>query len=328
MIALVAIAFTVLYREVLTNLIASIIEHIQMHEPFTSSNSITDNLEYLKSRDLVIIGAFILAATTVWSYLIAQLALRPTRTALESQKQFIGNIAHELRTPLSIIKTNTEVRLFDNNVPPVARQIHESNLDELNRISNIINNLLSLSSLTRREQMPFGNVDLGLVVASVVAQLQHLAAKKRIEIMVNEGEFRTVWGNASALEQIVMNVVKNAINYTKEGGDPVRIDIQPDLQGAIEIIVEDSGIGIPEKDLYHIFEPFYRGDASRARGEAGSGLGLTIVNELLKIHHGKMLIRSAPRYGTKVTISLPPGKPEVEEDRHLYEQVAIDFSNA
>lgn len=327
MVSLLAVAFTLLYHEVTANLISDIAEHIRRNMPFSSASQITDNLEYLKSRDLVITGAVILAVTTVVGYLTTQLALKPIRDALEAQKQFIGNVAHELRTPLSIVKTNTEVRLFDTDIPPRVRAIHEDNLEELNRISNIINNLLSLSNLTRRAQMPFANVDLGAVAKMAIGHFADLARKKSIAVTLTESDYRTVWGNESALEQVVMNVLKNALNYTKGGGEPVAVTIRPDHHGAVELVVEDSGIGINEKDLYRIFEPFYRGDQSRKRDGAGSGLGLTIVNELLKAHHGRMSIKSARHRGTIVTITLPPGKEEPEKEEHLYDEVAVDFSN-
>jgi signal transduction histidine kinase len=264
-------------------------------------------IDYLHSLDLVIVIGVILAVTAIFSYLIVQVALRPTQQALIAQKQFIGNIAHELRTPLSIIRTNTEVRLFDTDIPDEVRDMHTSNLGELDRISNIINNLLSLSTFVDPGRMPFTNVDLGAIVRTAIGHLENFAEHKRLAFIVEESQNRVVWGNESALEQIVMNILKNALSYTREGGPPIRVRITPSDKGLVQLTIADRGMGIPENELSRIVEPFYRGDVSRRRGDGGSGLGLTIVTELLKLLRGQMDIRSAPHVGTTVTITLPEG---------------------
>jgi signal transduction histidine kinase len=308
LLVIVASAFSVLYRDFVTNFIQGVMESVRSGTGIGSAGSIAQNLQYLKLRGITVVSTVVLMGTAVFGYLIARLTLSPTRRALESQKQFIANVAHELRTPLAIIKTNTEVRLFDADVPPAARAIHEDNLEELDRISAIINNLLSLSSSLRPERIEFADVDLGLAVDSAVAHLSDLAERKDIPVIVKKSEYRMVWGNAAALEQVVMNVLKNALNYTRKGGDAVFITIEPDHRGHIEVTVRDSGAGIPESDLFHIFEPFFRGDQSRTRSGSGSGLGLSIVNELVKLHRGSIRIRSAPQRGTSVHITLPIGR--------------------
>lgn len=332
LLVIVASAFGVLYRDFVTNLIQGVIESVRSGGGIDSAGSIAQNLQYLKLRGLTVVSTIVLMGTAVFGYLVAQLTLSPTRRALESQKQFIANVAHELRTPLAIIKTNTEVRLFDADVPPAARAIHEGNLEELERISAIINNLLSLSSSLRPERIEFADVDLGRAVDSAVAHLSDMAERKGIPVTVKKSEYRTVWGNAAAVEQIVMNVLKNALNYTRAGGDAVSITIEPDHRGHIEVVVRDSGMGIPENDLFHIFEPFYRGDASRTRNGSGSGLGLSIVNELVKLHRGSIRIRSAPQRGTSVHIALPIGRGagdppgELPAGGDALGEISVDFA--
>ena len=155
----------------------------------------------------------------LFGYLIARFALTPTRNALATQKQFIGNIAHELRTPLSIIKTNTEVRMFDSDLSSRARAIHKSNLEELDRISDIINNLLSINALIRPEKIQFENVDVGDIIHRVVGKLSYLAKAKSLQIKTKIAKERIAWANTTALEQIVMNILKNAINHTTSRRD-------------------------------------------------------------------------------------------------------------
>ncbi|MDB5244136.1 MAG: cell wall metabolism sensor histidine kinase WalK [Parcubacteria group bacterium] len=283
--------------------------------------------------------AIIVISTAIFVYLITRLALAPARNALEAQKQFIGNIAHELRTPLSVIKTNTEVALLDDTAPIGMRETLHDTIEELDRISDIINNLLSLNVLVRQEKMTFTNVDLGVVVRRMTKHLHILITKKKINLSISESEYQNVWGNTTALEQIVMNVLKNAVNYTLPEGS-ITLSIKPDYQGHILLTVEDTGIGIEKKDLNRIFEPFFRSDQSRARISGGSGLGLAIVNELIKLHRGSMLIQSAKDYGTLVEITLPCGhepdrvpierrkedQPVHRERRKRVSEVEINYS--
>ncbi len=135
-------------------------------------------------------------------------------------------------------------------------------------------------------------------------------------------------GNTSALEQIITNVLKNAIHYSHHGGT-LLVTLGPDYHGSVDFLVEDHGVGIKRQDLEHIFEPFYRADSSRNRASGGSGLGLAIVAELVKLHVGKIRVSSVPGKGTMVAVSLPAsdvehaGQGDQAGDAAV---VAMDFS--
>ena len=287
-------------------------------------------LDEIRSDNITAIAVITATATVAFGYLLTRVALSPTRNALSSQKQFNGNIAHELRTPLSIIKTNTEVTLLGDNVSSETRATLESTVEELDRLSDIINNLLSLSSSVRPERIEFSSIDIGTVISDVVRKLEGLAKLRNLEVSVKSGQGCYVWGNNSALEQILTNIIKNAINYTSRGGS---IAVSSEQIGAshIEIIVTDSGTGIARQDLFHIFEPFYRAEPSRNRAKGGSGLGLAIVSELVRLHHGKITVRSAIGRGTTVVISLPlapaPAKVQREPGKSFFDEVAVDYSH-
>lgn len=279
----------------------------------------------------VFVGLVVVAI--IFGFLFARFMLWPTRNTLHYQKLFISNVAHELRTPLSIIKTSAEVALLDEHMPhDVRTTLHEIG-HELDRISEIINNLLSLNSLTRPERMQLRNVDLGALIDSVVARYSPLARERSVEIVIKKDLYGIVWGNATALEQIIANLLKNAISYTQKGnGGVVTVSMQPDYRGSVIFSVIDNGIGISQKDLVHIFEPFYRADTSRVRDirKGGSGLGLAIVNEIVRTHHGRITIQSARNQGTTVSVYLPIGttkdgtqNPYASPHRN---EMSIDFS--
>jgi two-component system phosphate regulon sensor histidine kinase PhoR len=189
-------------------------------------------------------------------------------------------------------------------VTPSARKVHLSNLEELDRISDIINNLLSLNVLIQPEEIPFKKVDIGNIARLVVRKLRYLIPKKGPAMRLHIGKEHIAFANAGAMEQILSNLIKNAIHHTPSGEIVVHVGANSERQ--MGIIVQDSGTGIRKEDIFRIFEPFYRGDRARSRlGGAGSGLGLAIVRELVRLHKGDVQVQSAPGKGTTVSIVFP-----------------------
>lgn len=268
-------------------------------------------------RDNTLSLAFLVLAVLalVFGYLSARYALNPTRNSLAAQKRFIGNLAHELRTPLAIIRTNTEVALMDKSLDAYARSTLTTTIEELDRISGIINNLLSFDSLIHPGRIKAEPLLLREVAGNVVHRHIEMAKKYGIGIAVDaENTPAHIMGNRIALEQAVTNLVKNALNYTpqhKGHSVVVRID---DKDNEVSLSVIDTGIGIAQKDLFSIFQPFYRGDTSRERGigSGTSGLGLAIVNDIVRAHDGHIVVRSALNRGTTIELSFP--KANTTED--------------
>jgi signal transduction histidine kinase len=324
-VGLAILSLTLLYDEVLRQLIGAIAQSLASgSSPSTDSAFIASGLEYEKQKSMVLTVTGILVAAAIFSWLITSIALRPTKNALQSQKQFVGNIAHELRTPLAIIKTDTEVALFNERLDKDTKETLASNLEELDRISDIINNLLSMNALLDPGKIAFENVDLGPIVERVERSLSELVEHKKITFKTKVSEYRTTWGNPAAVEQILMNITKNAVNYTRTSGE-VSVEVSPDHEGRVKIAVKDTGIGIPEKDLDHVFEPFFRGDRSRNRASGGgSGLGLAIVGELVRTHKGKIRIDSKEGVGTTVSVFLPRGHGTPSKPKEA--GPSIDFS--
>jgi signal transduction histidine kinase len=278
--------------------------------------------------------AVLLALSIGAAGMLIRLSLKPARDNLRHQKLFISNVAHELRTPLSIIKTNSEVALMDPALGSDLGATFREIIGELNRISDIINNLLSLNTLARPERMQFKNLDLIPLTESVVARYQPLARERAIKLTARCERGSLVWGNAVALEQVISNVVKNALSYTpaKENGS-VTVTLRPQ-EGMVLFEVVDTGVGMTQEELLHIFEPFYRADSSRNRRgqEEGSGLGLTIVNEMVRAHRGKILVESRRRSqkrpgGTTVSVMLPLGGAAARQAQES-SKTSLDFSKS
>jgi len=318
-----------------TQTVDSISAHIEETIVTGETNtSLPQRIDAVKERTQIYVFLGIIALAGIFGLLVSRYALRPARHSLQFQKQFIGNVAHEIRTPMAIIKTNTEVALMDPDLPPETREVFEETIRELDRMSETINNLLTFDTLVRPERIKTGVVNMGEIATTVVERHQDLAESRGVEVTLRTKDNAAVYGNATALEQVVTNLVKNAINYTpKDQGKQVEVVVDTDFSNNVLVTVADNGIGIAQKDLYHIFEPFYRADTSRARGvgTGSSGLGLAIVNEIVRLHHGTISIRSALGQGTTIKVSLPRGTAHVRHEVPLTDtaeasEVSVDFT--
>jgi signal transduction histidine kinase len=182
--------------------------------------------------------------------------------------------------------------------------------------------------------MQFLPTDLGDIARTALVRHEALAKSREVHLIDEIEEGCMVSGNSVALEQVVTNLVKNAVNYTPKGKNgSVTVRVEKESAHKIMLSVKDTGIGIDQKDLFHIFEPFYRGDTSRARGigTGTSGLGLAIVNEIVRLHKGAINIRSTPGTGTEIRISLPSATDKALEDPLTENgkgtnEVSVDFS--
>lgn len=280
-----------------------------------------ESLKEVRNNTLQYALVGLVALAAFFQYLAARYALRPTRTSLQFQKRFIGNMAHEIRTPLAIIKTNTEVALMNPNLSADIRETLTTTSGELDRISETINNLLSFESMVRPSKVSLTEIDLTKLAETVVRRHEAIAHSRGIALTLSAQGEHLILGNMTGIDQVFTNLVKNALNYTprNENGE-VKVEVRRDGKYA-QVSVSDTGIGIAKKDLYYIFQPFYRADTSRARGVSGgtSGLGLAIASEIVRGHNGKISVRSAPNRGTTFVVCLPrytpvPNTEEIEEE--------------
>lgn len=308
-IGIVLVGFNFFFNDLAGIFVGHLAETIDRPAVPQAAESIIAQMEYVKMRALLILTAIIISIKIVAGYFFANATLRPARMTLSAQKQFVGNVAHELRTPLTILKTNIEIALLDDIKDKEMVKMLESNVEELDRINNLINNLVSMNALVYLEPIEFKKTDFGAVVDGAVEKLTDYANRRELTVIVHKETSRAVKGNATALEQVVMNLLKNAIAYTPKGGK-ITVTLEPDYPNFVRLSVKDTGVGIDKKDLFHIFEPFYRADRARTREGGGSGLGLTIVHEVVKLHHGKISIQSALGKGTTVIVQIPCAEQE------------------
>ena len=222
--------------------------------------------------------------------------------AYQHANRFSFDAAHELRTPLAIIQGELESAVLGRALPPESEAALANVLDELNRLSNIVDSLLKLSRMDRPSGQRFAaTVDLFELAEETIDQMQLLAAEQRISLKGPTGTRTFVQGDRDRLKQVLVNLLDNGIKYNVSGGN-VAVDINA-AGDAARITVSDTGIGITPENLDFIFDRFYR--VSTNRGETGAGLGLAIVKSICHAHGGKIEVASTPGAGTKFTVTLP-----------------------
>ena len=230
------------------------------------------------------------------------------RQKLENmQTDFVANVSHELKTPLTTVKSYAET-LLDGAIDDRDTAISFLNIidTEADRMNRLVKDLLQLSRIDhQRERWSMKESNITALLKSVIPKIELSARQKQqhLNVLFDEDAKILVNIDKDRIEQVILNILSNAIKYTNEGG---RIDIDV-LEGGgnVKIIVSDNGIGISEADIPRVFERFYRVDKARSRAMGGTGLGLSIAKQIVEEHHGTIAIESQEGKGTKVTISLP-----------------------
>jgi len=223
----------------------------------------------------------------------------------EMRKEFVGNVSHELKTPLTSIKGYVETLLDSNPDQKVSRSFLSIIREEANRLQRLIEDLLSLSRLeSKSDYASKEQVDMIEVINDTVFLLGEKARRKSIALESDlPNSLPLIDANRDQMSRLIINLVDNAIKYTPKSG---KVDIKVyNSNKKIIIEVEDNGIGIPEKDLPRIFERFYRVDKARSRKLGGTGLGLSIIKHIIEEHQGQISVESEPQQGTKFKVELP-----------------------
>lgn len=231
-----------------------------------------------------------------------QIQLDEKEKLLNMKKRFTANVSHELKTPLTSISGYGEMLQSNMVLPKDVPEIGGIIYKESQRLINLTHDIIQLSQLEEYDYKPIIDyVDLMPVVNYCVEALSVKAKKKNVSIRVSGEECR-VKGTKSLIEELVYNVVENAIKYNVENGS---VDVQvQNGETSVSLLVKDTGIGIPEKYLDRVFERFFRVDKSRSKATGGTGLGLAIVKHTAEYLGGSVSIKSRENEGTQVTIEL------------------------
>jgi heavy metal sensor kinase len=225
--------------------------------------------------------------------------------SFSSQRRFVEELSHELKTPLAVLRGEIEVALKKSRTPEEYAAVLRSGLEEVNRLAGLSENLLTAarydsSTLTLEKAA----VDLGRLVREAAADMAVIAEEKNLGLHVKAADGTVTRADPSRLRQLVLNLLDNALKYTPSGG-AVSVAVVPEPGGA-RICVEDTGRGISARDLPHIFDRFYR--VTEKNGAAGFGLGLTIARAIAEAHGGRIEVSSELGRGTVFSVFLPSSR--------------------
>lgn len=295
-----------LYYEVIEHAeIRQMVEEIFMTEQKVKKQVVLP-LE-IERRHFEVYGVPIIGTNNVWKgILLVFHDISELKKLEQMRKDFVANVSHELKTPITSIKGFSETLLDgamkDQNT---LKAFLEIILKESDRLQTLIQDLLDLSKIEQHGfKLTVGRVDILKEITHVLEILKGKAAEKEISLELSGNTTGQLWieGDSDRLKQVFINLVSNAITYSPNCGT-VRIAVK-DCGEKVSIMVEDSGIGIDKQEIPRIFERFYRVDKARSRNSGGTGLGLAIVKHIVEVHKGQIEVTSTIGKGTTFTISL------------------------
>ncbi|MCL1883508.1 MAG: HAMP domain-containing histidine kinase, partial [Defluviitaleaceae bacterium] len=223
----------------------------------------------------------------------------------KTREEFVSNVSHELKTPLTAIKVLSESILSQESVPEeVSREFMQDISNEVDRMVNITNDLLAMVKVDQREQsLNIAPTDVNLLVEDILKRLSPLAEQKKVVLLYEEVRPVHIEADEVKLVLAISNIVENGIKYTPRGGT-VKVVVDSDHQNAY-ITIQDTGIGIQEEEQDKIFNRFYRVDKTRDRDTGGTGLGLAISRSTVLLHNGSIRITSKPDEGSVFVLRIP-----------------------
>ena len=241
--------------------------------------------------------------------------LERMNTLNDSRQEFVSNVSHELKTPITSVKVLADTLLAQEDVPnEMYRDFMQDISSEIDREDKIINDLLALVKMDKKaSSLNISSVDINAMTEIILKRLRPIARKRNIELTLMSRRQVTAEIDEVKISLVIMNLVENAIKYNKDNGW-VKVILDADHQ-FFTVDVMDSGIGIPEDSIDHIYERFYRVDKSRSREIGGTGLGLAIARSSVLMHRGSLKASSVPGEGTTFTMKIPLTYVSTENSR-------------
>jgi signal transduction histidine kinase len=259
---------------------------------------------------LAVITPFLLLGLGFAGYIYSGSAIKPIENSFLILRQFMSDAGHELATPVSIIKANVESLEAELKEEKALNESSASRLQVLlraaDRMGYLVHDLSFLSKTENPNLKPAKEVvTLEKIVGPIVEEFSELFKEKNIELSYacKSWQPMAIVGNADSLKRMMTNLLQNALRYTDAGGKVI-VSLTSEGNNAV-LTVADTGIGIPEESLPHVFERFFRVEQSRSRASGGSGLGLAIVRAIAEAHNGQVTVKSKVGKGTQFTILLP-----------------------
>ncbi|WP_079530497.1 two-component system histidine kinase PnpS [Halobacillus hunanensis] len=261
---------------------------------------------HIDRRHFEVTGAPIFSSNNKWKGIVLVFHDITEMKKLEQmRKDFVANVSHELKTPITSIRGFSET-LLDGAMKDEAmmEQFMQIILKESGRLQSLIEDLLELSKVERDDFKLFlEEIELRNLLKELFPLIEHQADQKSIRLETSIDVEAKIQGDVSRLKQVFLNLLTNAVNYTGETG-LVQVSLQ-DHGDSVTISINDNGVGIPEEEISRIFERFYRVDKARSRNSGGTGLGLAIVKHIVEAHHGSIKVESEVNEGTTFAITLP-----------------------
>lgn len=223
----------------------------------------------------------------------------------QSRNQFVSNASHELKTPMTTLKIMLQSLIAQPDMPAELRTEFMQDMDhEIDRLTGIVNDLLTLTRMDSHAMtLKLGSLDLCELAQSTLRRLEPMAEQRGQRLTADLSESLLLTADGAKLEQVMYNLVENAVKYTPEGGH-IHVAVFRTGKQAV-FAVTDDGPGIPAEDQPHIFDRFYRVDKARSRETGGTGLGLSIVKQIVALHHGTVTVESQEGTGSTFRVELP-----------------------
>ena len=254
--------------------------------------------------NLILINIFILLGGGMLSYVLARRTLKPIEEMHEAQSRFTADASHELRTPISAMRLENELALDDDSLTVKdAKELLRSNIEELDKLTQLSEGLLQLAQLDN-DSLEMKSVKVSSVVNQAIGRVAKEAGNKKQAISTKKIDTGTMTVNEPSVVEALVTLLENAIKYSPEKAE-ISVTTKRS-KTALDIVVKDNGIGIPEAVQEHIFDRFYRVDSSRNKQVAdGYGIGLSIAKSVVESHGGTISVKSAEGAGSTFTLSFP-----------------------
>lgn len=281
------------------------IQPVPSRFPILESPELIDETRHRIFLSLVLANTGILISSAALAFFLAGQTLQPIQNMVADQHRFVSDASHELKTPLTSLKTAFEVYLRDRHrTLSEADSVISESITEVNHLQSLSESLLSLAQYQADgKTLSFTRASLSAVISSAVREITPQAKQKKISISSRLTDIH-LQADTSALTHVFVILLDNAVKYSPSGKS---VKIKTHLEGNWAVAeVSDQGIGIPAADLPHIFDRFYRSDIARSKSFAGGyGLGLAIAKSIVQLHRGSISVASRQGEGSEFTIKLP-----------------------